>query len=335
MGPRRKSRSRSRRKRRSDSESEEEDKGKRAKRKSKDDEEQDEEELNLEQRVALLEVENETLKAENRELRKKLVDALRRKPAEASARAGRGAAAETSKKPGQSEPASSEKKRGKEEPPKRRAEPEPEESNDNDSGTNAVLLVNAMQEAYNESVPNNIPPEKRLPLVQKKLDRFMECVNDKVQILDLASGKPVIKDLKTFIMRYSCVFRESGAKLKCSTTKRFYYDASGRATYCLDYETHDSLVTAQPGTPPDGKLGVREPRTEHLVVLYEEKGGKITRMWLKPDLDKAGPDPKTSEDALAKSETFKAFEAKIAELKGGNPGPRIFHNYHEIPTVGG
>ena len=29
-----------------------------------------------------------------------------------------------------------------------------------------------------------------------------------------------------------------------------------------------NLVTARAGTPPDGRLGVREPRTEHLVVLY-------------------------------------------------------------------
>ena len=29
-----------------------------------------------------------------------------------------------------------------------------------------------------------------------------------------------------------------------------------------------SLVTARAGTPPDGRLGVRDPRTEHLAVLY-------------------------------------------------------------------
>ncbi|CAK9020461.1 Hypothetical protein SCF082_LOCUS14923 [Durusdinium trenchii] len=116
-----------------------------------------------------------------------------------------------------------------------------------------------------------------------------------VQILDLKSGQAIIKDRNSFIKRYTCVFRESGSKLLGSCNKRFYFDAQG-PTYCLDYETHEHLVTAMPGTPPDGKLGVREPRTEHLMVLYEEKGGKITRMWIKPDADKLGSDPYAGED---------------------------------------
>ena len=64
--------------------------------------------------------------------------------------------------------------------------------------------------------------------------------------------------------------------------KRFYF-ASKSPTYCLDFEIHEELVTAQAGTPPDGRLGLREPRTERLVVLYEESKGKISRMWLRQD----------------------------------------------------
>eukprot|EP00913_Durusdinium_trenchii_P009547 g8970.t1 len=156
-----------------------------------------------------------------------------------------------------------------------------------------------------------------------------------------------IQDRNSFIKRYTCVFRESGSKLLGSCNKRFYFDAQG-PTYCLDYETHEHLVTAMPGTPPDGKLGVREPRTEHLMVLYEEKGGKITRMWIKPDADKLGSDPYAGEDPatsypaydeiwkdiLATSEAYKQFEAKLKELKNGHMGERIFHNYHDIPSVG-
>ncbi|CAE7811208.1 unnamed protein product [Symbiodinium necroappetens] len=97
---------------------------------------------------------------------------------------------------------------------------------------------------------------------------------------------------------------------------------------------HESLVTAMPGTPPDGKLGVREPRTEHLIVLYEEKGGKLTRMWLRPDSEKLGSDPYAGEDILASSEAYKQFEAKLKEVTGGKLGERIFHNYHDIPSVG-
>ena len=57
-------------------------------------------------------------------------------------------------------------------------------------------------------------------------------------------------------------------------------------------------------------------------MLYEEKGGKITRMWLKPDADKLGSDPYAGEvstlksclncekeDILAAGEAYKQFEA--------------------------
>jgi len=190
-------------------------------------------------------------------------------------------------------------------------------------------------EAYNEAIPANIPNEKRLPLVQDKMDRFLENFDAKIQVIDSKSDKSIIKDGKAFIARYGCVFRESGTKLKGSVTKRFYYDAPGnRSTYVMDFETHDHLVTAMAGTPPDGKLGVREPRTEHLVVLYEEKGGKLARMWLRQDAEKLGSNPDAGEEKIVRSEAFKALEAKVAELRGGKAGERIFHNYHDIPTVG-
>jgi len=279
--------------------------------------------MSPEARIALLEVENETLKAENKELRKKLVDALRK----GGGGGGGGGAAERRR--------GSDKKEDKEEPPRRRkSEPEEPAEPEFASDTNAVLLCNAQMEAYNEKVANNIPPEKRLPLVADKLKHFMANFDDKIQILDLKSGGAIIKDKATFLKRYTCVFRESGAKLLGSCLKRFYYDATNRPTYCIDYEMHEHLVTAQPGTPPDGKLGVRDPRTEYLIVMYEEKGGKITRMWLKQDTDKLGADTYAGEDVLAASESFKQFEAKLKELKSGKLGERIFHNYHDIPSVG-
>merc|ERR1711988_1575345 len=101
-----------------------------------------------------------------------------------------------------------------------------------------------------------------------------------------------------------------------------------------DFETHEHLVTAMPGTPPDGKLGVRDPRTEHLVVLYEEQGGKITRMWLKQDAEKLGLDPTAGEEILQRTDVVKAFEKKIEELRKGPAQPRIFQNYHDVPTIG-
>jgi len=320
-----------------------------------------EHEVSLEARVALLEVENATLKAENQELRKRLVQLLQR------ARGGEGGggaptaappapAAPQERRRQEPEPAAGRgarehRERGerrdvpepqREEPQRRRRDtppgspPKSPEGGVESMGPNAVMLANGQMEAYNESITNNIPPEKRLPLVKAKLERFLGHFDERIHIVELKSGSSIIKDRRMFTQRYTCVFRESGAKLKGTCNKRFFYDASGgyKASYVLDYELHESLVTAVQGTPQDGNLGVREPRTEHLVVLYEEKGGKITRMWLRPDTDKVGADPYAGEDVIERNETFKAFEAKIAELKGGSTGPRVFHNYHQIPTLG-
>merc|ERR1719359_1823301 len=133
------------------------------------------------------------------------------------------------------------------------------------------------------------------------MEKFLENFGENIQILDLKSGGTIIKDRKVFKMRYGCVFRESGASLKVTTHKRFYYDTSDRQpTYSLDFEMHESLVTPTPGTKPDGSLGCRPPREEHLVVLYEEKLGKIMRMWLAQDADKVGQDGGAGEAIIAK-----------------------------------
>lgn len=358
----RKERSRSK-KRRARSESSDSDDGAKPAWMSEEDEQQG---LSTEARLALLEVENATLKAENKELRKKLMEVLRQKSSAQSSKAG------SSKEPAKqrrereadespprrrqerepaavpSEPAADRRRerlaQAEAERPAKRRRPGEQEAETHAAeaapdpvhqGPNAVMLANGQMEVYNEPITNNVAPEKRLPLVQDKLERFLSNFADKVTIVDLKSGKDIIKDKKTFNMRYSCVFRESGAKLKGIVNKRCFYDAPmGKPTYCLDFETHQSLVTATPGTKPDGSLGVRDPRTEHLMVLYEEKAGKLTRMWVKPDGDKLGLDPNAGEDILERHEAFKAFEEKVAELKGGSAGSRIFHNYHNTPIVG-
>jgi len=332
----------------------------------------EDEDMSPEARIALLEVENETLKAENRGLRKKLVEALKRTPAKEQAsgerkRDEKKSRREASPKRREASPkrreASPKRKeasprrkeaspRRKEASPKRgkatkdKSEPREEEDgempawaeeNEEDaSKPNAVLLVNPAMEAYNEEIPNNQPLEKRLPMVEAKMGRFLENFGDNISIMDLKSGGTIIKDRKTFKMRYGCVFRESGASLKVTTNKRFYFDASGKkATYCLDFEKHESLVTPTPGTRPDGSLGCRPPREEHLVVLYEEQVGKITRMWLASDADKVGQDPFAGEEVLLSLPVYKQFEKKIAELKGAEKaGEYFFNNYHNIPTVG-
>jgi len=318
------------------------------------------EDMSLEARVALLEVENSTLKAENKELRKKLVEALgkksreqasgdRKKEEKKSRREASPKRKEASPKRREASPRRKERKdaspkqdktKGKEEKSEEEDGEMPawaEEEEEDASKPNAVLLVNPAMEIYNEmQIPNNIPLEKRLPMVEAKMEQFLKHFGDNISIIDLKSGGTIIKDRKVFKMRYGCVFRESGSSLKITTNKRFYFDAKGKTpTYCLDFEKHESLVTPQPGTRPDGSLGCRPPREEHLVVMYEEQLGKITRIWIAQDSDKVGQDTMAGEEILVKLPVYKQFEKKIAELKkSDSAGEYFFNNYHNIPTVG-
>ncbi|CAL1140249.1 unnamed protein product [Cladocopium goreaui] len=300
----------------------------------------------------LLKVDYEVMKVENAELRKRLLKALR---ALSTARSG-----QAPSKKQRVEEKEKEKKKEKEKPkekakeakakdkdpprekPKETERERPdkpqqpqvqEESEPGEPGMNAVMLANAQMEAYNEPIAADLPKEQRSKMLEEKLKRFMDYFQENVQIMDLKSGGVIVKG-KMFAKRFGCVFRESGEELQGQSTKRFYFDSIS-PTYCLDFEFHEHLVTAQPGTPPDGRLGVREPRSERLVVLYEEKDGKISRMWLRPDAENVGGNPTAEEKDIMATEIYKDFEAKLKELKGTEDlGERIFHNYHDIPSVG-
>eukprot|EP00913_Durusdinium_trenchii_P012481 g11717.t1 len=119
--------------------------------------EEDEEDLSPEARIELLEVENETLKAENRELRKKLVETLRK--GGVSDR-GNHRRSEPEEKAERGSRRANDVRHEREEERFAHAQWEVPASD-----TNAVLLTNAQMEAYNEAIPNNIPSEKRMALV--------------------------------------------------------------------------------------------------------------------------------------------------------------------------
>lgn len=300
--------------------------------------------------MALLQVDYEVMKVENHELRKRLLKALRQRNASESLKKPRveEKVKEKNMKNEKKERQEKEKEKLKEKPKEKAKEKDKTKVKEKDvektskpqvqkapeeEGMNAVMLANAKMEAYNQPIAADLPKEEQSKLVEEKLKKFMEYFHDSVQILDLKSGSAIVKG-KIFAKRYGCVFRESGEELQGQSTKRFYFDSKS-PTYCLDFESHDNLVTARAGTPPDGRLGVREPRNEKLVVLYEEKGGKISRMWLRPDAENLGGDPEAGEEEIMASEIYKEFEAKLRELKeGGDLGECIFHNYHDIPSVG-
>jgi hypothetical protein len=197
----------------------------------------------------------------------------------------------------------------------------------------APIVLGRMAEVYNEKIANNQPMEKRGPLVKQKQASFMELFKSDLEIVDIQSGKALMSG-KDVGLRYECVFRESGTGLRLETKKRFFFDAkSGKPTFCLDFEQHESLVTPRPGTRMDGALGTVGPRTQSLIVLYEISRCKVTGMWLAPDKSNWGNDAGMSETLLKEMEIIKTFFGKVKERRG-NLADVHFQDYHNVETIG-
>lgn len=201
---------------------------------------------------------------------------------------------------------------------------------------NAVQICGRMMEVYGAPIPNNIALEKRGHLLDAKMKDFLEVIDRAIQVTDLVSGKTLLKNFQEVQDRYLCVFRESGEKLKAGTTKRFFFEPSpprrGAPTFCLDFESHEHLVTARPGTRLDGALGLLPPRNQDLLVLYEARDNKLTQMWVAPDREGLGKDRGTGEAVVAHSEIFQKF-LEVVKLRLPKYQTH-FHNYHEVDSIG-
>jgi len=195
---------------------------------------------------------------------------------------------------------------------------------------NALQVKSRIEEIYNQKIPNNIGMEKRGVLVKEKMKNFFEVLDDGIEIVDIKSGKVNLhpKDVRD---RYECVFRESGTGLKVSVSKRFFIDAKNGgsgSTYCLDFERHENIVTPQPGTRKDGSLGVLNPRTQDLIVLYHVRENKVQRMWMFPDIDgELGKDPEMNKAKLTQNPLIQMFFKKLEALTKGKEMETHFHNY--------
>lgn len=216
-----------------------------------------------------------------------------------------------------------------------------DEDDDGELSMNAVQLANRSMEMYNTPVSNmpQLDPmgnDLRLPLIERKTRKFLECFAEDAQISAL-DGPVVLKDFEALRKRYGTVFRESGATLKGEVRKRWYFeaaraddddddDASGDS-WCVDFERHTSLVTPRPGLSLDGSMGCLPPRTQDLVVLYHASGGEIANVWIAPD--KADLGGTGSREAIEASEAFGAFRAKVERLSGGATLDAHFNDYLE------
>lgn len=203
---------------------------------------------------------------------------------------------------------------------------------------NALQVKNRIEEVYNQKIPNNIGMEKRGVLVKEKMKNFLEVLDDGIEILDIKSDK-VNLDPKDVRDRYECIFRESGTGLKVSVSKRFFFAAKNGgsgSTYCLDFERHENIVTPQPGTRKDGSLGVLDPRTQDLIVLYHVRDNKVRRMWIGPDINgKLGKDPEMDKAKLTQNPSIQMFFKKLEALTQGKEMETHFHNYlTEEKTIG-
>jgi len=194
-------------------------------------------------------------------------------------------------------------------------------------------------ELYNLPISNlkQLDPygnDLRVPKLERKLRKFLECFGEEAAVTTL-EGTVVLKDFEALRKRYSTVFRESGASLKGRTLKRFVFeravgddgqeeedeeeedddDGDESATFCLDFERHESLVT--PRISLDGSLGCHPARTQDLVVLYQAQGGELSGMWIAPDKAGLGSDAEATQEAIEVSDVFKAFQRLVAKLSGG------------------
>eukprot|EP00746_Dinoflagellata_sp_MGD_P162481 gnl/MRDRNA2_/MRDRNA2_90060_c0_seq1.p1 gnl/MRDRNA2_/MRDRNA2_90060_c0~~gnl/MRDRNA2_/MRDRNA2_90060_c0_seq1.p1 ORF type:complete len:344 (-),score=78.92 gnl/MRDRNA2_/MRDRNA2_90060_c0_seq1:146-1177(-) len=235
-------------------------------------------------------------------------------------------------------------------PPRREVSEEPDDGkklpweSDNDEegpgdlpmgGASAAIVCNNLAEVYNQSIPNNIQKENQGKMVLKKMEEFMKLISSDCKVLDANSGKEILRDTADISARYGCVFRESGASLKVTTFKRFYYEVPHKPdpSWCLDLEKHEQLVTPRPGMRLDGSLGTMPARTQHLVVLYRVKDSKVERMWIGPDKTKLGEDAYANEDVLDRAPFMPMFK-KILDAECGPKVNRMYNNYHNIATIG-
>ena len=188
----------------------------------------------------------------------------------------------------------------------------------------------------------NLPPisasmqmDARTRLAEEKLANFMKVCAKDVKILSPANGAQIIPTVKDIKLRYGCVFRESGNKLKVSCLKRYFFEDPNRPepTICIDFEKHESLVRPRPGPKFDGSMGTVGPATQYLVVLYKVERNQVQEMYISPDMNKVGEDPNAGETVLDRMELMQAF-FKVVKKIIPNHGKPHFNNYHKIETIG-
>ena len=131
-----------------------------------------------------------------------------------------------------------------------------DEGNDGSLTMNAVQMANRAMEMYNLPISNLAQADVhgndlRLPKLQRKLRKFLECFAEDVAV-KTAAGASVLKDFEAVKKRYGTVFRESGATLRGEVRRRWYFEAAAEdgedeegsgESYCIDFEQHTSLVS--------------------------------------------------------------------------------------------
>jgi uncharacterized membrane protein YgcG len=239
-----------------------------------------------------------------------------------------------------------------------RAQQASDDDDDDDDDTSlsmtAAQLASRAMAAYNMPL-SNMPQldvygnDLRVPQQERKLRKFLECFAEEVSISTI-EGQPVLRDFEAIRKRYGTVFRESGSELRGALTKRWSFlsvtggveggeggdgaddddDGGGGGSgysFCIDFESHTSLVTPRPGLPLDGSMGVTPPRSQDLVVLYQAYGGELSGMWIAPDREGLGRNVAATREAVEATAVFTTFQRQLERLSGGEPMQVAFESH--------
>ena len=196
------------------------------------------------------------------------------------------------------------------------------DNDDDGAAMSAAKLADRAMQVYNIPVPKAqvldvYGNDLNVPKRERKMRKFIECFGEELQVKTV-DGKVVLKDFDDLRKRYGAVFRESGHTLRGTVRRRFLFAAPGApASFVLDFERHESLVTPRPGLSLDGSMGVLPPRTQDLLVLYQAEGDELCAMWIAPDKLDCGGDPKLGRAELEAMELFPRFRALVESGAGG------------------
>jgi len=161
--------------------------------------------------------------------------------------------------------------------------------------------------------------DQTVQVVSNKVNAFMQCFEDGAALIDLKSGKEILKDVSAITNRYRTVFRESGPTLNQTLRKRITFRPKNRPgakpVFVIDFESHAHIVSPV-GVLLDGSTGLSAARDQDLIVLYLTLVNKVERAWVAPDKAGLGKESGCDLEKLKQNNEVKMMFGKVEEAFG-------------------